>query len=168
MLKRWILPPASDVASLSRVKREADVTVFLAELLLKRGVADGVSAEAYLKPRLRSLSPPEQLPEIELAVARILAAMDRGERIVLYGDYDVDGITSLAISSRVLRSPFHAMPSASSICPRSMAGFSLAFCRREILFSFPAPWSREVLLWSPRCEMVWFLSRSIAPVCSTW
>ncbi|MFM8715476.1 MAG: single-stranded-DNA-specific exonuclease RecJ, partial [Spartobacteria bacterium] len=76
---------------------------FLAELLLKRGVADGASAEAYLKPRLRSLSAPEQLPEMAAAVARILTAMDRRERIVLYGDYDVDGITSLAILARFFK-----------------------------------------------------------------
>jgi single-stranded-DNA-specific exonuclease len=103
MQRRWIFPAASDAASLSRVRHEADVPDFLAELLLKRGVADGISAEAYLKPRLRSLSAPEQLPEMEVAVARILAAMDRREKVVLYGDYDVDGITSLAILARFFK-----------------------------------------------------------------
>ena len=103
MPRRWIFPEASDATSLSRIRREADVPDFLAELLLKRGVADGISAEAYLKPRLRSLSAPEQLPEMEAAVARILAAMDRSEKIVLYGDYDVDGITSLAILARFFK-----------------------------------------------------------------
>jgi single-stranded-DNA-specific exonuclease len=103
MQRRWIFPAASDASLLSRVRREADVPDFLAELLLKRGVADGISAEAYLKPRLRSLSAPEQLPEMEAAVARILAAMDRREKVVLYGDYDVDGITSLAILARFFK-----------------------------------------------------------------
>ena len=103
MQRRWIFPEASDATSLSRIRREADVPDFLAELLLKRGVADGISAEAYLKPRLRSLSAPEQLPDMEAAVARILAAMDRSEKIVLYGDYDVDGITSLAILARFFK-----------------------------------------------------------------
>ena len=103
MQRRWIFPSAPDASSLSRVRREAEVPGFLAELLLKRGVADGASADAYLKPRLRSLSAPEQLPEMEVAVARILTAMDRRERIVLYGDYDVDGITSLAILARFFK-----------------------------------------------------------------
>jgi single-stranded-DNA-specific exonuclease len=103
MQRRWIFPAASDAASLLRVRHEADVPDFLAELLLKRGVSDGISAEAYLKPRLRSLRAPEQLPEVEVAVARILAAMDRREKVVLYGDYDVDGITSLAILARFLK-----------------------------------------------------------------
>ena len=103
MQRRWIFPSAPDASSLSRVRREAEVPGFLAELLLKRGVADGASADAYLKPRLRSLSAPEQLPEMEAAVARILTAMDRRERVVLYGDYDVDGITSLAILARFFK-----------------------------------------------------------------
>ena len=103
MQRLWIFPEVSDATSLSRIRREADVPDFLAELLLKRGVADGNSAEAYLKPRLRSLGAPEQLPEMEAAVARILAAMDRREKIVLYGDYDVDGITSLAILARFFK-----------------------------------------------------------------
>ena len=103
MQRRWIFPSAPDASSLSRVRREAEVPGFLAELLLKRGVADGASADAYLKPRLRSLSAPEQLPEMEVAVARILTAMDRRERVVLYGDYDVDGITSLAILARFFK-----------------------------------------------------------------
>lgn len=103
MQKRWIFPTAPDAAGLSRVKLEANVPGFLAELLLKRGVADGVSANAYLKPRLRSLSDPGLLPEMDAAVARILRAMDRREKIVLYGDYDVDGITSLALLARFFK-----------------------------------------------------------------
>ena len=79
MQRRWIFPAASDAASLLRVRNEADVPDFLAELLLKRGVSDGISAEAYLKPRLRSLWAHEQLPEMEVEVARILAAIDRCE-----------------------------------------------------------------------------------------
>jgi single-stranded-DNA-specific exonuclease len=61
------------------------------------------AVEAYIKPKLRSLSAPELLPEMDSAVTRILAAIDRRERVVLYGDYDVDGITSLAILARFFK-----------------------------------------------------------------
>jgi single-stranded-DNA-specific exonuclease len=72
--------------------------------LLKRkrfGCADDVSA--FLQPRLRLLSDPFQLPNMSAAVARILEAIDRHERIVLFGDYDVDGVTSLALLAELLR-----------------------------------------------------------------
>lgn len=103
MQRRWVFPSVSDSAGVSRMKHEAEVPHFLAELLFKRGLSNGASAEAYLKPRLRSLSAPELLPEMGVAVARILAAIDHRQKIVLYGDYDVDGITSLSILARFFR-----------------------------------------------------------------
>ena len=59
--------------------------------------------QGFLRPRLRSLSDPFLLPQMRAAVARILAAVDRQERIVLFGDYDVDGVTSLALLNEMLR-----------------------------------------------------------------
>ena len=137
MQRRWIFPAASDAASLSRVRHEADVPDFLAELLLKRGVADGISAEAYLKPRLRSLSAPEQLPEMEAAVARILAAMDRREKVVLYGDYDVDGITSLAILARFFKACGIAVPCFLPL--RAEEGYGLSEAGLERCLEMHAP-----------------------------
>src|SRR6185369_10630203 len=64
-----------------------------------------------LNPRLRSLSDPFLLPGMDAAVTRLLAAIDARERIALYGDYDVDGVTSLTILTRVLRA-FGAAPVA--------------------------------------------------------
>lgn len=58
---------------------------------------------AFLQPRLASLSDPFLLPDMPAAVDRIFQAVDRGERIVLFGDYDVDGITSLALLAEMLR-----------------------------------------------------------------
>ncbi len=56
----------------------------------------------FLRPRLSSLSDPFLLPQMRAAVARILAALDSCERIVLFGDYDVDGVTSLALLAEML------------------------------------------------------------------
>jgi single-stranded-DNA-specific exonuclease RecJ len=58
---------------------------------------------AFLRPRLGSLSDPFLLPQMHAAVSRILTALDRQERIVLFGDYDVDGVTSLAFLAEMLR-----------------------------------------------------------------
>lgn len=76
---------------------------FVTELLLRRGHADCAQAAEFLDPKLKSLSDPFLLPDMEAAVARILAAVDRRERVVVYGDYDVDGVTSVALLTRVLR-----------------------------------------------------------------
>ena len=58
---------------------------------------------AFLRPRLSSLSDPFLLPQMRAAVSRILEAVHRRERIVLFGDYDVDGVTSLTLLAEMLR-----------------------------------------------------------------
>jgi len=76
---------------------------FLARLLTLRGLTDPAAASLFLDPRLKNLADPFLLPGMRPAIERILQAIDRRERIVLYGDYDVDGVTSLALFTRILR-----------------------------------------------------------------
>ena len=75
----------------------------IARLLMRKGFSSAEEVETFLRPRLRSLSDPFLLGNMEAAVARILAALDRKERIVLFGDYDVDGVTSVALLAEMLR-----------------------------------------------------------------
>jgi single-stranded-DNA-specific exonuclease len=75
----------------------------IARLLQRKGFATTDEVELFLRPRLKSLSDPFLLPNMETAVVRILSALDRKERIVLFGDYDVDGVTSLALLAEMLR-----------------------------------------------------------------
>ena len=103
MRRRWIFPSNANPGAASKIRSELGVPGFIADMLVRRGFSDPASAEAQLHPRLRSLSAPEDLPEMGAATERILAALRGKERIALYGDYDVDGITSLAILARVLR-----------------------------------------------------------------
>lgn len=100
---RWIFAAEPDVASVHALIHELRVPRFAAQLLCQRGLSDPEAARAFLRPRLRALSDPFALPNMRAAVDRLLAAIDRRERIVLYGDYDVDGVTSLAILTRLLR-----------------------------------------------------------------
>ena len=58
--------------------------------------------ENFLKPKLRDLSDPFDMPEMDLAVERIFQAADAGETVCIFGDYDVDGITSITILRQVL------------------------------------------------------------------
>lgn len=103
MQRRWIFPAPPDPLITERLLRELEVPSFLAALLARRGFSDPTEADSFLHPKLRFLQSPELLPEMDTAVARVLEAVNRKERIVLYGDYDVDGITSLALLARVLQ-----------------------------------------------------------------
>jgi single-stranded-DNA-specific exonuclease len=100
---KWILPDAADAAMTESLAGELSITPFVASLLVHRGFRSAVEAEEYLHPRLKSLRDPFALPAMRAAVDGILAAVDKRKRIVLYGDYDVDGVTSLALLTRVLR-----------------------------------------------------------------
>src|SRR5438552_6549356 len=75
----------------------------IAELLKRKGFRCAEEVNAFLQPRLSALSDPFLLPKMDAAVTRIFHGIDREERIVLFGDYDVDGITSLALLAEMLR-----------------------------------------------------------------
>lgn len=96
----WVLPPpaAAGTAGLEPL----GLAPQLAAILVRRGLRDAAAASAFLAPRLRALADPFLLPGMGAAVERLLAAIDGRRRIVLYGDYDVDGITAVAIMARVL------------------------------------------------------------------
>ena len=106
---RWIFPATVDDGVAGALARDLGIARFAAELLVRRGYRTAADAELFLTPRLKTLGDPFLLPNMSAAVERILAAVERGERIVLYGDYDVDGVTSLALLTRLLRA-FGASP----------------------------------------------------------
>jgi single-stranded-DNA-specific exonuclease len=106
---RWIILPPEQLNAGSISWSEICGCECIARLLARKGFATADEVQAFLQPRLKSLSDPFLLPNMEAAVKRILAALDRRERIVLFGDYDVDGVTSLALLGEMLRA-FGAAP----------------------------------------------------------
>ncbi len=100
---RWIFPAPADAASVERLVNEARIAPWVAGLLVRRGFSKCDDASRFLKPLLRTLSDPFLLPAMDAAVGRILAAFERRERVVLFGDYDVDGVSSLALLKRLFR-----------------------------------------------------------------
>lgn len=74
----------------------------LEHLIRQRGLPPGVDLEGYLRPRLRDLADPFLIPDMKPAVERVLLAIDRGEKVCIYGDYDVDGISSITLMRRIL------------------------------------------------------------------
>ena len=103
MQHRWIIAPREELNGDAISWSEICGSQCIARLLSRKGFHSAGEVENFLRPRLRSLSDPFLLPQMHAAVARILAALDRRERIVLFGDYDVDGVTSLALLDEILR-----------------------------------------------------------------
>jgi len=99
--KRWVIAEP-EPALTQTLARELRLAWPLAQVLANRGYRDAETAKRFLNPQLRQLGDPFDLPEMTLAVDRILAAIKKKERIVIYGDYDVDGVTSSALLQRVL------------------------------------------------------------------
>jgi single-stranded-DNA-specific exonuclease len=100
----WIPPveEPSNEADVARLAAGLSLPRPLARLLIRRGFGDVAAAQDFLDPRLQRLADPFALPDMAAAVARIFGAIDRREPITLYGDYDVDGVTSLTLLAEVL------------------------------------------------------------------
>lgn len=94
---------ASDDRAAGALAQEARIPLAVARLLHARGYRDAGAADRFLNPRLSAIGDPFDLPGMEAAVARIWCAVDAAERIAVFGDYDVDGITSAALLTQVLR-----------------------------------------------------------------
>src|SRR5438552_1562450 len=102
MQRRWIFPTPERNLAVNRLSRDLGIPVFLASILVRNGLAESLDAENFLQPKLKNLSDPFLLPDMAPAVARVREGIARGESIVLYGDYDVDGVASLTLLQRVL------------------------------------------------------------------
>jgi len=96
MAKRWRIHP-HDPARIAALQHAAAIPAVVAELLICRGVTDPAVARDFLDPKLSSLREPGLLPGCLEAASRIHAAIAAGRRILVYGDYDVDGMTGTAI-----------------------------------------------------------------------
>lgn len=103
MERRWIIAPPLEQDDSGIPWSDLCDLPCIANLLRRKGFSCADDVNAFLQPRLRSLADPFLLPNMSAAVERILQAIDRSERIVLFGDYDVDGVTSLALLAEMLR-----------------------------------------------------------------
>ncbi len=95
-MREWVLEkPRKDLVRF--LSKELGISEISARLLVNRGIVDPEEAERFLNPSLSSLYNPFLLKDMDRAVDRTIQAMDKGERILIYGDYDADGITSTAL-----------------------------------------------------------------------
>ena len=97
----WIIAPPHPERQ--RLANEAGVAPLVAQLLLNRGVCTAADVRPFLRPDFKALLPPEALPGAADAGRRLVAAARDGTRIVIYGDYDVDGVTATTILWHALK-----------------------------------------------------------------
>ncbi|MEY2428796.1 MAG: single-stranded-DNA-specific exonuclease, partial [Verrucomicrobiota bacterium] len=99
---RWALAPSQPLFA-GQLANELRITPLLAQCLLNRGLNEKTTIGSFLQPRLRQLADPFLLPNMTAAVERLFRARESQERLVIFGDYDVDGVTSTALLIEVLR-----------------------------------------------------------------
>lgn len=102
MIKRWVfLPPNKPLQT--EIASRLKISPLMAQVLINRGIVDVASARNFLQPQIGALGDPSLLPDIEKASIRINEAVRKGEKIVIYGDYDVDGLSATALMYRCLK-----------------------------------------------------------------
>ncbi len=101
--KRWELKSAADPQVVSRLSSELGIDPVLAELLVQRGVDTFQKARNFFMPSLDGLYDPFLMVDMDKAVDRLSEAVSSGEKILVYGDYDVDGTTAVSVMFSFLR-----------------------------------------------------------------
>lgn len=97
MEKRWITKQSADPKDIDKISQELKIDKILASLLCQRGIVSYEDAEAFFRPQLDQLHDPFLMKDMDKAITRIDEAMENGEKILVYGDYDVDGTTAVAL-----------------------------------------------------------------------
>src|SRR4051794_13651214 len=92
-----------DEADASVLARQMGLRPLTARILIGRGIRAVDAAARFLSPRLADLRPPTGMADLERALARLEAALGAGETIGIFGDYDVDGVTTAAVLASALR-----------------------------------------------------------------
>ena len=101
---RWTLKPFPDVNTTKDLAEKLGVEYPIAALLVQRGITTFEQAKTFFRPQLKDLHDPFLMKDMDKAVERIQRALDNNERILVYGDYDVDGTTSVALMATYLES----------------------------------------------------------------
>ena len=100
MDKRWLLKEAPPQHQIEELSKLINTNPYLTAVLLQRGITDFDSAKKFFRPTLEDLHDPFLMKDMDKAVKSIKAALNDEERILIYGDYDVDGTTAVSLVYR--------------------------------------------------------------------
>ncbi|WP_131539271.1 single-stranded-DNA-specific exonuclease RecJ [Pedobacter nototheniae] len=98
MEKRWVLASKCNDDTVTTIAEQLNIDRSLAEILVNRNICDFDQAKDFFRPQIDHLHDPFLMKDMDIAINRIEKAMTNGEKILIYGDYDVDGTTSVALA----------------------------------------------------------------------
>ncbi|MDB6026712.1 MAG: recJ [Verrucomicrobiales bacterium] len=99
---RWSIAPSQPLFT-AKIAVEQKASPLLAQCLWNRGISEPEQVDRFLGPRLKNLADPFLIPNMQIAVERLLLAREKNQSIVIFGDYDVDGVSSTALLTEFLR-----------------------------------------------------------------
>jgi single-stranded-DNA-specific exonuclease len=108
MTNRWVYTPLTEEQEKQKttLSQELGISPILCQLLVQRGITTFDEAKCFFRPQLEDLFDPFLMNDMDKAVERLNQAMGRKEKILIYGDYDVDGITAVALVYKFLRQSY--------------------------------------------------------------
>jgi len=122
---RWTLKPKPSEDKIKHLAQALNVEDFVATLLIQRGIETFEDAKNFFRPSLEHLHDPYLMKDMDKAVARIEAAIENQENIMVFGDYDVDGTTAVSLVSSYLKS--HYPNIATYIPDRYNEGYGISY-----------------------------------------
>ncbi|MEO0059334.1 MAG: hypothetical protein RLZZ312_981 [Bacteroidota bacterium] len=122
---RWTFKPKPENSKVEHLAQALQVDLFVAALLVQRGIETFDKARLFFRPSLTNLHDPYLMKDMEKAVSRIEKAIANSENILVFGDYDVDGTTAVSLVSSYLKTFYHNV--ATYIPDRYLEGYGISY-----------------------------------------
>ena len=97
MNTRWTIKQTGELETIKKLSSELNISNVLSNILVQRGIDTYEKARSFFRPQLADLHDPFLLKDMDKAIERLSKAVENNEKILIYGDYDVDGTTSVAL-----------------------------------------------------------------------
>ena len=99
----WIIEENTEESIINLLSKELNVDPIISSMLVNRGIKSFEQAKDFFRPNLNQLHDPFLMKDMDIAVSRIVSAIENKESIMVYGDYDIDGTTAVAVLTSYLK-----------------------------------------------------------------
>ena len=127
METKWILHESVDNQQVAEIVKVLNIDENLATLLVQRGITNYEEAKTFFRPSLSQLHNPFLMKDMDKAVERVISAINNGEKVLIYGDYDVDGTTAVAVVYTYLKPFFKKKKIEFYIPDRYEEGYGISY-----------------------------------------